>query len=167
MSEQASEKPVVRKTVTVDAPVETAFRIFTTEMERWWPFKGHSLSDDPAATAVFEGRPGGRWLERAPSGEEFLWGTVVTWEPPHRLVTRWHPGRGEETAQELEIRFIAEGDRTRVELEHRGWEKLGDEMPEIVRSYERGWERILGERYAAVVGQRSAAAGPVGTRSGA
>ena len=39
---------------------------------------------------------------------------------------RWHPGREPETAQEVELRFRAEGATTVVELEHRGWAGLGD-----------------------------------------
>ncbi len=141
----------VRKSVTVTAPVERAFRIFTDELGSWWPFQGHSLSDAEVETAILEGRVGGRLFERSRDGRELLWGTIVAWEPPHRFATTWHPGRDEATAQELEVRFHAEGDRTRVEVEHRGWERLGDEMPEVIRSYEEGWDRI-GKRYAAAVG---------------
>ena len=34
----------------------------------------------------------------------------------------WHPARGEETSQELNIRFMAEGEGTRVEIVHSGWD---------------------------------------------
>ncbi len=141
----------VRKSVTVTAPVERSFRIFTDEFGSWWPFGGHSLSDAEVEPAILGGRVGGRLFECSRDGREILWGTIVAWEPPHRFVTTWHPGRDEATAQELEVRFHAERDRTRVEVEHRGWEKLGDEMSEVIRSDEEGWDRI-GKRYAAAVG---------------
>ena len=38
------------------------------------------------------------------------------------------------------MRFAADGDATRVELEHRGWEK-----PEDRTSYDEGWEVVLGK----------------------
>ncbi len=151
MSVQGAET-VIRQSVTVNVPVQRAFRLFTEELDSWWPFEGHSIGEAEAETVVFEGRAGGRLLERSRDGRELLCGTIVAWEPPYRFVTTWHPGRGENTAQELEVRFLGEGNRTRVELEHRGWEKLGDAMPEVVRSYEAGWDRILSERYAAAAG---------------
>jgi uncharacterized protein YndB with AHSA1/START domain len=146
---QPAAETVIRRSVTVNAPVQRAFRVFTEELGSWWPFEGHSVSEGEAETAVFEGRVGGRLFERSRDGRELLWGTILAWEPPYRFVLTWHPGRGEDTAQELEVRFLGEDNRTRVELEHRGWEKLGDAMPKVVRSYEAGWDRVLGERYAA------------------
>jgi uncharacterized protein YndB with AHSA1/START domain len=149
MSEQATQTGmVITKTVTVNAPVEKAFRVFTEEVATWWPFEGHSVSDTEAETVVIEGRVGGRMFERSRSGEEFLWGTIQVWEPPHRFATTWHPGRDEQTAQELELRFSSEGAQTRVELEHRGWERLGDEGEPRARNYDEGWNATL-ERYAA------------------
>ena len=153
MSERTVESgTVIRKSVTANAPVERAFRIFTEELGSWWPFEGHSLSDAEAESAHLEGRVGGRLFERSRDGRELLWGTIVVWEPPYRFVTTWHPGRDEDSAQELEVRFVDEGERTRVEVEHRGWEKLADAVPEVLRSYEEGWNIVLGERYAAAVG---------------
>jgi uncharacterized protein YndB with AHSA1/START domain len=148
MSEQATETQVVRKSIVVDAPVEQAFRVFTDEMATWWPVETHSVSRERAETAVLEGGVGGRLYERTADGDEILWGEVTVWEPPHRLSYTWHPGRGAETAQEVEMRFVPEGRRTRVELEHRGWERLGDEAAEIIASYDTGWDLVLRERYA-------------------
>ena len=39
--------------------------------------------------------------------------------------------------------MAVEPDRTRVELEHRGWERLGDQGPRPRTSYERGWPGVL------------------------
>jgi uncharacterized protein YndB with AHSA1/START domain len=152
MSEQATETgTVIRKSVVVIAPLEKAFRVFTEEMTTWWPLEGHSVGDTDAASVVLEARVGGRWFERSRTGDEIPWGTVQVWEPPHRFVTTWHPGRDEETAQELELRFRAENERTRVELEHRGWERLGAEAEAKARNYDAGWMEPL-ERYSAAVG---------------
>jgi uncharacterized protein YndB with AHSA1/START domain len=153
MSEPVMETGIViRKTVTVNAPVDKAFRVFTDEIATWWPLEGHSVSDTEAETVVIEGRVGGRMFERSTAGEEIVWGTVQAWEPPNRFATTWHPGRDEETAQEVEVRFVAEGERTRVELEHRGWERLGDEAITKARMYDQGWEAVLEKHYAEAVG---------------
>jgi uncharacterized protein YndB with AHSA1/START domain len=151
MSEHATAAgTVVRKSVIVNTPVEKAFRVFTEEMATWWPLEGHSVGDTDAETVVLEGRVGGRWFERSRAGDEIPWGTVQVWEPPHRFVTTWHPGRDENTAQELELRFSEEAGRTRVELEHRGWERLGAEGEAKARNYDEGWNATL-ESYADAV----------------
>ncbi len=60
-------------------------------------------------------------------GSEGSWGTILAWVPPHRLVMAWKPNRTELPPTEVEIQFIEQDDgRTRVDLEHRGWERLGD-----------------------------------------
>jgi hypothetical protein len=41
------------------------------------------------------------------------------------------------------VRFVAEGDGTRVELEHRGWERYGDDAAETCSSYNSGWDVVL------------------------
>ena len=55
----------------------------------------------------------------------------------------WHPGRGEETAQEVEVTFAPEGGGTRVDIRHYGWEKLGDRLEEVVASYDEGWDKVV------------------------
>jgi hypothetical protein len=37
-----------------------------------------------------------------------------------------------------------EGDGTRIDLEHRGWERLGDRAAEARPQYDEGWESVLG-----------------------
>jgi uncharacterized protein YndB with AHSA1/START domain len=130
----------IQKSVVVPLPPEKAFELFTARMGAWWPLGGrHSLFEE-ARTAEVEGRVGGRVYEISTDGEEGVWGTVTAWEPPHRLVYTWHPGRGEETAQEVEVLFIPDGEGTRVNLEHRGWERA----PGKRGSYDEGWDFVLG-----------------------
>jgi uncharacterized protein YndB with AHSA1/START domain len=148
--EQTTEIAAIRKAVTVRRPIEEAFALFTDGIDTWWPLAKYSIYGERAETAVFEGRPGGRLYEISVDGDEGVWGTVSVWEPPNRVVYSWHPGRGEETAQEVEIEFVAEGDRTRVEMEHRGWERA----PEKRAGYDAGWDFVLG-RYVAAAGKES------------
>jgi uncharacterized protein YndB with AHSA1/START domain len=154
MMQETSDR-AVEKTVTVNVPVERAFEVFTAGIGTWWPLRTHAVDTERSETVILESQVGGRLYERAPSGEEHLWGTVVAWEPPRRIVYSWHPGRGEETAQEVEITFSAEGPGTRVEVRHTGWEKLGDDLEEAVASYDTGWDTVIARYVEAANAERS------------
>ena len=142
MTQETSER-VVEKSVTVSVPVERAFEVFTAEIGTWRPLRTHAVDTERSETVVMEGRVGGRLFERTPTGEEHVWGTLVAWEPPNRIVYSWHPGRGEETAQEVEITFGPEGEGTRVDIRHYGWERLGDRLEETIASYNEGWDKVI------------------------
>jgi uncharacterized protein YndB with AHSA1/START domain len=142
---------VLRKSIVVPAPIERAFDVFTGELASWWPLKTHSVGAERAQSVILEGRVGGRLYERIAGGEESDWGTVTAWEPPRRVAFTWHPGRDAGTAQEVEIRLTPEEAGTRLELEHRGWEKLAERAAEVVARYDGGWDRVL-ECYADAAG---------------
>ncbi len=78
-----------------------------------------------------------------PSGTEHDWGEVTAWEPPHRFVYLWHLRRDRADATEVEIRFVPDGEATRVEIEHRGWERLGAEGREWRDRNMGGWSTLL------------------------
>jgi uncharacterized protein YndB with AHSA1/START domain len=134
---------VVRKSVTVDCAVEEAFRIFTADALSWWPVESHSIHGD-IREIVFEPRVGGDVYEVSASGEQGHWATVLGWEPPHRLVLAWNILNAETEPTEVEVRFLAEGVGTRVELEHRGWERLAEGGAEKRANYDTGWDFVLG-----------------------
>jgi hypothetical protein len=50
---------VVRKTIIVRCGVDTAFRIWTEQINAWWP-KGHSRSGNLSTTVFLERHMGGR-----------------------------------------------------------------------------------------------------------
>ena len=135
---------VVRKTVTVDCAVEEAFRVFTTDAISWWPVESHSIHQT-VDEIVFEPHAGGEVYEVAESGERGHWATVLEWEPPGRIVLAWNIRNAENEPTEVEVRFLPEGDSTRVELEHRGWERLGEDGPEKRANYDTGWDFVLGK----------------------
>jgi uncharacterized protein YndB with AHSA1/START domain len=138
----------LRKAVRVNVPPDRAFRRFTTELGTWWPLRSHSVGKGDAESVTMEPRVGGRILERIRGGRETVWGTLTAWDPPRRVAFTWHPGRAPETAQDVEIRFTADGTGTRVELEHTGFERLGPALGRKARrGYPLGWEYVLG-RYA-------------------
>jgi uncharacterized protein YndB with AHSA1/START domain len=134
----------VRKTVTVDCAVEEAFRVFTADARSWWPTASHSIHGDAVQEIVFEEHAGGEVYEVSSSGEKGHWATVVSWEPPNRLVLAWNIREREPVPTEVEIRFLPEGDGTRVELEHRGWDAVPDDAAEKRSAYDTGWEYVLG-----------------------
>ena len=147
--EQTVSELALRKTVEVAAPPERAFHLFTDGMAEWWPLATHSVGEERAETVVLEPRVGGRIVERTRDGEEHVWGTVTAWEPPGRVAFTWHPGRGADTEQDVEVRFEPSGSGTRVELVHTGWERLGDRAAAVYANYDRGWDLVLGERFGA------------------
>ncbi len=73
---------------------------------------------------------------------------MIAWEPPRRVVFTWRRHANPDVALEVDVRFEPDGDGTRVQLEHRGFEQLGAEAEEIRAGYESGWPAVL-ERYAA------------------
>ena len=58
------------------------------------------------------------------------------------------PGTARGVAQEVEVRFTPDGSGTSVDLEHRGWARLGADAAEARRSYEGGWRAVLGTHFA-------------------
>ena len=136
----------IQRSVIVNRSVEDAFRIFTDEIGRWWPLESHSIGEDKVATALFEGGAGGRVVERWHDGTEHEWAKILEWEAPNRFVLAWKPNTNRSAPTEVEVRFSPEGNGTRVELTHRGWERLGDEALGARESYAGGWQGTL-ERF--------------------
>jgi uncharacterized protein YndB with AHSA1/START domain len=133
----------VHKILELDCPVEKAFATFTEGIAVWWPIEMHSVYGE-GGTAVFASD---RIYEVGPDGQIAEWGRVSVWDPPHRVVTTWHPGSDPATATELELRFTPLDDgRTRFELLHRGWEALGEAAERMRNNYDTGWDAVL-ERY--------------------
>ena len=152
MKETVRIEPL-RKSVVVRRSPQEAFTLFTEGMATWWPLETHSIAVDEetgqgAATVVFEPRAEGRVYEVMDDGTEAEWARVLTWQPPRRFVLAWKPNRRPTPPTELEVTFLPEGEGTRVELEHRGWERLGERAEEARAGYASGWPGTL-ERFAA------------------
>jgi uncharacterized protein YndB with AHSA1/START domain len=104
----------------------------------------------------FDPGPDGRLVETLSDGRETVWGYILAWDPPHRLVFSWHPGHDcartqVSEATEVEVRFSAAGDATEVELVHRHWERLGERAAAAREEYHQGWDPVLA-RYVALAG---------------
>jgi uncharacterized protein YndB with AHSA1/START domain len=141
--------PPLVKTVEVEIEPMQAFQLFTTGMGTWWPLGTHSIAADThegrvqAKDVVFEPRPGGRIFEVMSDGQEGEWGTVRTWEPPHRVIFSWKPNLTDGPFTEIEVRFEPTRGGTRVRLEHRGWEHFGDQALGRRALYDSGWSALF------------------------
>jgi uncharacterized protein YndB with AHSA1/START domain len=134
---------VVRESVRVELPPEAAFRLFTEGINQWWPLQeGYSYGGDRAGEIVLEPMGGGRFYERFVDGNELQVGTVRVCAPPDRILFTWRsPHWQAET--EVEVRFLAQEGGTTVEIEHRGFERLGPEGAAIARRWAGGWPRVV------------------------
>jgi uncharacterized protein YndB with AHSA1/START domain len=140
----------VRKVMNVQASPAVAWRVFTERMGTWWPLAVYKIGKTNAVDAIIEPRIGGRWYERGDDGSTCQWGSVLSWEPPSRLVLSWDIDANwqydPDLKTEIEVRFIAEGrDATRVELEHRKLDRYGARRDEMRRIFdtEGDWGRLL------------------------
>ena len=160
MTQPSAQATSIRHEVTVGAPIERAFTVFTEDFGRFKPREHNMLAVEIAET-IFEPRVGGRIYDRGVDGSECQWARVLAYEPPHRVVfswdidPRWQIESDPDKTSEVEVRFIAETpELTRVELEHRnlerhgeGWEGLGEGV-----SGEAGWPLYL-QRFVDLVAQ--------------
>lgn len=161
-----SEVAEVHTAVSVPLDPTRAFALFLNGMNSWWPPEIHVLASETCTVSV-EPRPGGRWFERSPAGDELDWGKVLVYEPPSRLVLSWqllpdpgydpdvhdHPGVRYDPAllTEVETTFSPrDATGTFVALEHRKLENLGTgiaatEIRELLAGEMIGWPAILGQ----------------------
>jgi uncharacterized protein YndB with AHSA1/START domain len=147
MSAQIRPAPV-RKSIVVDASQDRAFDLFTSGIGGWWP-KSHKIGKADLDRPVIEPRSGGRWYELDVDGSECEIGKVALWEPPQRLILIWQLTPeftyDPNLVTEVEVRFTPEAGATRVDLEHRDLERMGDRaeaMRETV-SGPGGWPALL------------------------
>jgi uncharacterized protein YndB with AHSA1/START domain len=139
----------VRKTLRVRAAQAHAFEVFTSGMGQWFP-RNHSIGNAPVKAVVMETRLGGRWYQLCEDGSEAVIGKIQVWEPPHRFVVSWDisghwKADASKIGSEVEVRFIPDGpDATNVELEHRKFERMGEEAGEKMRrDVDGGWPGVL------------------------
>jgi hypothetical protein len=152
--------PPVIKSVVVGCAPEKAFRYFTEDFSKWWPGATHSVvafasgHKDSPALCILESKLGGKIYERAANGDEYIWGKILVWSPPARLVFTFHPGNSEELAQTVEVSFAALPEGTRVTLTHTGWEKLGKDAEAAWSGYDNGWETVFVGSFAGYAGRQ-------------
>lgn len=138
----------VRKSVFVAASPDHAFDVFANGIGRWWP-KSHHIGKAELDEPVIEPRAGGRWYEVGVDGSECEVGKVLEWAPPHRLLLAWQLTNDftydPDLVTEVEVTFAPEGDGTRVKLEHRNLERLGETADALREKIDspNGWGHLL------------------------
>jgi uncharacterized protein YndB with AHSA1/START domain len=145
----------LRMSFDVACSVEHAFAVWTSQISSWWP-PDHTVTGRADLVVVLQGGVGGRIFERTPDGAEHDWGEVTVWKPPTQLAYLWHLGRDRADATEVEIRFLAQGQAaTKIQIEHRGWERLGERGEQWRDRNLAGWQ-ALAPHFLAAIGPGSA-----------
>jgi len=133
----------IRLAFDVDASPAHAFDVWTARISQWWP-GDHTVTAAPGLTVVLEPRPGGRIFERTVAGDEHDWGEVTVWDPPARLGYRWHLRRTPADATDVLITFAPTDDGgCHVTIDHRGWERFGDDGRGWRDANRGGWGGLL------------------------
>ena len=152
MSTQIRPAPV-RKSIFVEASQAHAFDVFTNGIGRWWP-KSHKIGQADLDRPIIEPRQGGRWYELDVDGAHCEIGKVAVWDPPARLILIWQLTAefkfDPNLVTEVEVNFTPEGSGTRVDLEHRNLERLGESAETLREAVDApgGWGGLL-ELFAA------------------
>lgn len=156
MRSTPQERTTLSVEITVEVPVEDAFRVFTERFDEIKP-REHNLLAVPIERTVLEPHVGGTVRDIGTDGSTCTWARVLVFEPPQRLVIswdispQWQLEQDPDRTSEVEIRFVADGpDRTNVVLEHRNLDRHGEGW-ESFTSLESGsgWPLYL-ERYRAL-----------------
>jgi uncharacterized protein YndB with AHSA1/START domain len=110
----------------VKASPDRAFAVFVQEIGDWWRPSGlFQTTPRPPGRLAFEPGEGGRLTETLASGKVFEIGRIRAWEPPQRLVFSWRQANfPPDLHTEVEVRFEAVGEETRVSVEHRGFHQV-------------------------------------------
>jgi DNA-binding transcriptional ArsR family regulator/uncharacterized protein YndB with AHSA1/START domain len=154
MSTQAATT-FVRASIVVEAPIDRAFQVFTSDFGSFKPPE-HNMLQVQIAETVVEPRVGGYLYDRGIDGSECRWARVLAYEPPHRLLFSWDISPYWQIEADLaktsewEVRFIAETpERTRVEIEHRNLDRHGEGWEGVSEGVagNEGWPLYL-QRYA-------------------
>ena len=141
----------VRVTARVRRSAQEAFKLFTENVNTWFPLERFNFGGTQTVDVRIEPLVGGRFYERYVDGREHTNGTVVVWDPPHFVVFTWG-GEDWSAPTEVAVRFVSEGPQlTRVEVEHRDWDRLGIEGARLRDAYNNGWPTVIAA-YAALAG---------------
>jgi uncharacterized protein YndB with AHSA1/START domain len=135
--------PPLHISLELACSAEHAFKIWTSRIATWWP-KEHRATTETNTEVILEPRLGGRLFERSRNGLEVQWGEITVWDPPSRLAYLWHIRRDRTDATEVEIRFVPVAqDAARVDIVHRGWERLGASGSDWRDRNLSGWNGVL------------------------
>lgn len=137
---QGTAPLVIEFEVSCDA--DHAFRVWTERINSWWP-KDHAMSGEPDVVVTMESGLGGRIFERTNDGQEYDWGEITRWDPPHRLAYHWHIGATRKEATHVDVSFTPVGPATAVRLEHSMWDQFGPAASTRRQANAHGWSDVV------------------------
>lgn len=130
----------VRQEVRVRCRPDHAFAVFTSRVDAWWPPSHRRF---PASTLSLGAGVGGPLVETSTTGEVHRLGEVVRWEPPELVCFSWRLGAPPSAPTLAFVRFQAEGEHTRVRVEHvEGAHALPD-WAHTATIFHRSWGHVL------------------------
>jgi uncharacterized protein YndB with AHSA1/START domain len=132
----------VHESILVDAPLDDAFDYFTSRMSEWWPLEIASYGGHRARDIFLEPRVGGRFFERFVDGDELQVGSVVDCDRPERIVFTWRAADWDGET-EVEVTFTPVTEGTRVDLTHRGFDRIGPVGPDVAAKFRGGWPGVI------------------------
>ncbi|KXK58135.1 ATPase [Micromonospora rosaria] len=144
----------------VAASPERAFAVFTGELADWW-VREYTWSGPAALVELgIEPHAGGMLYEIGPYGFRSDWGRVLTWDPPRRFVFTWQIGPDRlpvpdpALASEVEVLFLPDDDSggTRVEVEHRHFDRHGTAAEGYREALTAGWQELLARYRSSLTG---------------
>lgn len=123
-----------RVSVLVEVPPETAFQVFSEDIDRWWR-RGlkYRVARGREGVIHLEHRIGGRLYESLRAGGDTALvetGRVTAWDPPRRLAFEWRavnfdPG----DTTHVDVRFEPTRSGTLVTVTHGGWSRIREDHP--------------------------------------
>jgi hypothetical protein len=131
---------MIERSVVLACACERAFALFTERASDWWPELLRHTGDARSQITLLAS---GRFWERASDGREVELGRVTAWEPPSRLALDFFPGTGAAHPTEVVVRFSAEGDGTRVVVQHRPKAASADLWAAGAPQFEHSWNLVL------------------------
>ncbi|HEX9697036.1 MAG TPA: SRPBCC domain-containing protein [Actinomycetota bacterium] len=134
----------IKVSVRVPLKPDAAFDLFTSKIATWWPVDQYSVGQEKVTDVAFEAREGGEVYEICDDGTRAHWADVLAFEAPKRILLAWKPNPEQPVPTEVEVSFHADGDGTRVALEHRAWERLAERAADARAGYAGGWVTVLG-----------------------
>lgn len=132
----------VSEKVSIDADARTVFIAYTERMSEWWPWRGkYRYTFAPEGVEpdkmIMESGEGGRFYERFADGTEHQIGSVTVWRPYEEVTYTWEVAEWD-LPSVVTVRFVDEGDRTTVVVEH---SDLPDDGTAV--GYSEGHQEIL------------------------
>jgi hypothetical protein len=135
----------IKKEITVQASQQTAFDVFTQQMDTWWP-RTHHTGNTPMTKLLLESGDDGRWYSKHEDGSEVEVGKVIRWDPYSNLLLNWQIDGNfkynPSLTTEVEVQFIAiDPTTTKVIMEHRNLDRLVE--GKVIDSMDMGWGMIM------------------------